>query len=116
MPEAVIIDAVRPPIRALGGALSAARPYDLAAVVLEAIIERTGVDPLLIEEVYLSCANQAGEDNLNLVRILTPLLYEKNHRVPNEQRPYYGLANLCVGVGQGEATIVEWIGDDHATT
>lgn len=113
MPEAVIIDAVRPPIGTLGGALSAVRPDDLAAVVLEAIINRTGVDPAIVEEVYLDCANQAGEDNRNAARIST-LLYEKSHRATDERRPYYGLATLCVGIGEGEATIVEWIGDDHA--
>ena len=73
MPEAVIIDAVRTPIGALGGALSALRPDDLAAVVLEAIIERTGVDPAIVEEVYLGCANQAGEDNRNVARMSTLL-------------------------------------------
>jgi len=73
MPEAVIIDAVRTPIGALGGALSAVRPDDLAAVVLEAIIHRTGIDPGIVEEVYLGCANQAGEDNRNVARMATLL-------------------------------------------
>jgi acetyl-CoA acetyltransferase len=41
-------------------------------------------------------------------RILTTLLHEMKRRAPDEGRPYYGLATLCVGVGQGEATIVEW--------
>jgi acetyl-CoA acetyltransferase len=45
-------------------------------------------------------------------RILTTLLHEMARRAPDEKRPYYGLATLCVGVGQGEATIVEWIGDE----
>jgi acetyl-CoA acetyltransferase family protein len=44
-------------------------------------------------------------------RILTTLLHEMRRRAPQESRPYYGLATLCVGVGQGEATIVEWIGE-----
>jgi len=44
-------------------------------------------------------------------RILTTLIHEMRRRAPNEKRPFYGLATLCVGVGQGEATIVEWIGD-----
>jgi 3-oxoadipyl-CoA thiolase len=73
MPEAVIIDAVRTPIGALGGALSAVRPDDLAVVVLEAIVERTGIDPGIVEEVYLGCANQAGEDNRNVARMATLL-------------------------------------------
>jgi len=42
-------------------------------------------------------------------RILTTLLYEMRRRAPQEKRPFYGLATLCVGVGQGEATIVEWL-------
>jgi acetyl-CoA acetyltransferase family protein len=44
-------------------------------------------------------------------RILTTLLHEMRRRAPAEKRPYYGLATLCVGVGQGEATIVEWTGE-----
>ena len=44
-------------------------------------------------------------------RILTTLIYEMKRRASNEKKPFYGLATLCVGVGQGEATIVEWIGD-----
>jgi len=73
MPQAVIIDAVRTPIGALGGALSAIRPDDLAAMVLEAIIARTGIEPGVVEEVYLGCANQAGEDNRNVARMATLL-------------------------------------------
>jgi len=44
-------------------------------------------------------------------RLMTTLLHEMRRRALQEKRPYYGLATLCVGVGQGEATIVEWIGD-----
>ena len=69
MPEAVIIDAVRTPIGALGGVLAAVRPDDLAALVLKAIIDRTGLDPASVEEVYLGCANQSGEDNRNVARM-----------------------------------------------
>lgn len=69
MPEAVIIDAVRTPIGALGGVLSAVRPDNLAAHALKAIVERTGIDPAVVEEVYLGCANQAGEDNRNVARM-----------------------------------------------
>jgi acetyl-CoA acetyltransferase len=42
-------------------------------------------------------------------RILTTLVHEMRRRAPGEPRPYYGLATLCVGVGQGEATIIEWL-------
>jgi 3-oxoadipyl-CoA thiolase len=73
MPEAVIIDAIRTPIGSFGGSLSKVRPDDLAALVLTAIIERTGIDPALVEEVYLGCANQAGEDNRNVARMATLL-------------------------------------------
>ena len=73
MPEAVIIDAVRTPIGALGGVLAAVRPDDLAAQVLKALLERTGIDPAIVEEVYLGCANQAGEDNRNVARMATLL-------------------------------------------
>jgi len=73
MPEAVIIDAVRTPIGALGGALAAVRPDDLAAHVLKAILERTRIDPALVEEIYLGCANQAGEDNRNVARMASLL-------------------------------------------
>jgi 3-oxoadipyl-CoA thiolase len=73
MPEAVIIDAIRTPIGGLGGILSSVRPDDLAAVALRAIIERNGIDPGNIEEVYLGCANQAGEDNRNVARMASLL-------------------------------------------
>jgi len=69
MPIPVIIDAIRTPIGALGGILSAVRPDDLAAHVLKAILERNRLDPALVEEVYLGCANQAGEDNRNVARM-----------------------------------------------
>jgi 3-oxoadipyl-CoA thiolase len=73
MPEAVIIDALRTPIGNLGGALAAIRPDDLAAMAIKAIVERNNLDPDLIEEVYLGCANQAGEDNRNIARMATLL-------------------------------------------
>ncbi len=65
----VIIDSIRTPIGALGGALAAVRPDDLAALVLKTIIERNKLDPALVEEVYLGCANQAGEDNRDVARM-----------------------------------------------
>jgi len=69
MPTPVIIDAIRTPIGALGGALAAVRADDLAAQVIQAILERNKLDPALVEEVYLGCANQAGEDNRNVARM-----------------------------------------------
>ena len=73
MPEAVIIDAVRTPIGNFRGSLASVRADDLAAIPLRAIIERTGIDPAIVEEVYLGCANQAGEDNRNVARMATLL-------------------------------------------
>lgn len=73
MPDAVIIDAVRTPIGALGGSLSAVRPDDLAALVLAELVKRTGINPADIEEVYMGCANQAGEDNRNVARMASLL-------------------------------------------
>src|SRR5829696_5183320 len=67
--EAWIVGAVRTPIGRYGGALASVRPDDLAAVVLRAIVDRTGIDPALIEDVILGCANQAGEDNRNVARM-----------------------------------------------
>jgi 3-oxoadipyl-CoA thiolase len=69
MKPPVIIDSIRTPIGVLGGALAAMRPDDLAAHVLKAIIERNKIDPALVEEVYLGCANQAGEDNRDVARM-----------------------------------------------
>ncbi len=69
MQDAVIIDAVRTPVGNLGGGLAPVRPDDLAAHVLRAIVERTGIDTNIVEEVYMGCANQAGEDNRNVARM-----------------------------------------------
>ncbi len=73
MNNAVIIDAIRTPVGALGGSLATVRPDDLAALVIRSLVEKTGIDPALIEEVYLGCANQAGEDNRNIARMATLL-------------------------------------------
>ena len=69
MTNVVIVDALRTPIGALGGALSRVRPDDLGALVIKALVERNALDPQLIEQVYLGCANQAGEDNRNVARM-----------------------------------------------
>jgi 3-oxoadipyl-CoA thiolase len=67
--EAWIVGAVRTPIGRHGGALAAVRPDDLGAIALEALMERTGVPPSEVEDVYMGCANQAGEDNRNVARM-----------------------------------------------
>ena len=69
MPEAVIVDALRTPIGRHSGVLAAVRPDDLAAHVLRASVERAGLDPGSIDEVYVGCANGAGEDNRNVARM-----------------------------------------------
>ena len=67
--EAWIVEAVRTPIGRYGGALAGVRPDDLAALVLRAVVDRAGIDPALVEDVILGCANQAGEDNRNVARM-----------------------------------------------
>jgi 3-oxoadipyl-CoA thiolase len=69
MPEAVILDALRTPIGRYAGVLSPVRPDDLAARVIAAAVERNELDPSTVDEVYMGCANQAGEDNRNLARM-----------------------------------------------
>jgi acetyl-CoA acyltransferase len=69
MAEAWIIDAVRTPVGRHGGGLAGVRPDDLGAVVLRALLERTGVPAADVEDVYLGCTNQAGEDSRNVARM-----------------------------------------------
>jgi acetyl-CoA C-acetyltransferase len=67
--RAVVLAAVRTPVGRYGGALAGIRPDDLAATAIAAAVERSGVPPAEIEDVYLGCANQAGEDNRNVARM-----------------------------------------------
>ena len=69
MSRAVVLSAVRTPVGRYGGALAGIRPDDLAATAIAAAVERSGVDAKQIEDVYLGCANQAGEDNRNVARM-----------------------------------------------
>jgi 3-oxoadipyl-CoA thiolase len=69
MSDAVILDALRTPIGRHGGVLSGVRPDDLAAHVVRAAVERNELEPDSIDEVYMGCANQAGEDNRNVARM-----------------------------------------------
>lgn len=70
MADAFICDYVRTPIGRYGGALAIVRADDLAAVPLAALIARNpGLDPAAVEEVWMGCANQAGEDNRNVARM-----------------------------------------------
>jgi acetyl-CoA C-acetyltransferase len=67
--DAWIVEALRSPFGRYGGALASVRPDDLAAAVIRAVVEKSGIDPALIEDVILGCANQAGEDNRNVARM-----------------------------------------------
>ncbi|GAA1048563.1 thiolase family protein [Arthrobacter russicus] len=69
MAQAFLVDGVRTPVGRYGGALSSVRPDDLAATVLAALLERTGIDPAAVDEVILGNANQSGEDNRNVARM-----------------------------------------------
>jgi 3-oxoadipyl-CoA thiolase len=64
-----VVAAVRTPIGRYGGALASVRPDDLAAAAIRTVVERSGIDPALIEDVILGCANQAGEDNRDVARM-----------------------------------------------
>ena len=69
MQEVVIVDGVRTPIGAYGGTLSGVRPDDLLAITYKALVERAGLDPSLIDDIYAGCSNQSGEDNRNVARM-----------------------------------------------
>jgi 3-oxoadipyl-CoA thiolase len=69
MKRAWIIDAVRTPIGRHGGSLATIRADDLAAKTIEALVERTGIDPERVDDVLFGCINQAGEDNRNVARM-----------------------------------------------
>jgi acetyl-CoA acetyltransferases len=69
VPEALIIDALRTPMGSYRGGLSRIRPDDLAAHVISAAVERTGLDPERIDDVYMGAANQSGEDNRDVARM-----------------------------------------------
>ncbi len=81
MPEAYVLDAVRTPMGAYRGALSGVRPDNLAAHTIRAVVERSGVDPERIVDVYLGAANQSGEDNRDVAR-MAALLAGLPYRVP----------------------------------
>src|SRR5258708_30438185 len=69
MEDAIILSAVRTPIGRYGGSLKDVRPDDLAALVITETVRRADIDPGMVEDVILGCANQAGEDNRNVARM-----------------------------------------------
>jgi 3-oxoadipyl-CoA thiolase len=64
-----LVDYVRTPFGRQGGALKRIRPDDLAALTIRTVIDRTGIDAGEIDDVFMGCANQAGEDNRNVARM-----------------------------------------------
>src|SRR2546428_12683122 len=81
MPEAVIVGAVRTPIGKRAGSLKDWRPDDLAAFVLRALADRTGIEPKIVEDVVLGCVTQVDEQGLNIAR-LAPLIAGFPESVP----------------------------------
>jgi len=67
--DAYICAALRTPVGKHGGALASVRADDLAAIPIRAVVERSGIDPMSIDDVILGCTNQAGEDNRNVARM-----------------------------------------------
>ena len=68
MRDAVIVGAVRTAVGKKNGRLSAVRPDDLAALTLQGLVERVGIDPTEVEDVILGCVDQVGEQGLNIAR------------------------------------------------
>src|SRR4249920_3125999 len=68
MPTAVIVDAVRTPQGRRNGALKDVHPVDLAALTLDALIQRTSLDPELVEAVIMGCVMQVGDQAVNVGR------------------------------------------------
>ena len=83
MRDVVIVDAVRTPIGRYGGALRDVRPDDMAAHIIQALVQRNALDPYDIEDVVMGCSNQAGEDNRNVARMAV-LLAGLPHDVPGQ--------------------------------
>src|SRR4029079_2413275 len=68
MPTAVIVDAIRTPLGRRNGKLKDVHPVDLAALVLQAVVDRNAIDPALIEDVIMGCVMQVGEQGINIAR------------------------------------------------
>ena len=84
MQDTFIIDGIRTAIGSYRGSLSGVRADDLAALVIKALLEKhESLDPALIDDVILGCANQAGDDNRNVARMAL-LLAGLPYSVPGE--------------------------------
>ena len=73
MTGAYLYTALRTPVGKHGGSLAGLRADDLAAIPIQAVVERSGIDPRSIDDVILGCTNQAGEDNRNVARMASLL-------------------------------------------
>jgi 3-oxoadipyl-CoA thiolase len=109
--KAVVVAAVRTPIGRYGGALAQVRPDDLAAIAIAAAVERSGVDPASIDDVYFGAANQAGEDNRNVARMAALLagLPESVPGVTLNRLCASGLSSVvsaCHAIAVGDADVV----------
>lgn len=110
--DVVIVDGVRSPIGRYGGALSRVRPDDLLADVYKALAVRTGLDPVLIDDIYAGCGNQAGEDNRDVAR-MSALLAGFPSSVPGitmnrncaSALDAVNAAARCIQIGEGEIYI-----------
>ena len=112
MPDAVILDALRTPIGRYAGVLAPVRPDDLAARAIAAAVERNGIDPASVDEVYMGCTNQAGEDNRNVARmasLIAGLPQEvpgRDREPPVRVRPRGGRPGARRQIRLGEADLV----------
>jgi 3-oxoadipyl-CoA thiolase len=102
MTDAWIVDALRTPIGRHGGVLSGVRPDDLAARVIAALVERAGVPPDLVDDVYLGCTNGVGEDSRNVARMAS-LLAGLPHSVPGVTVNRLCASGLDAVIGAGRA-------------
>ncbi|MDO7874967.1 3-oxoadipyl-CoA thiolase [Hymenobacter sp. ASUV-10] len=103
MTQAYIIDGIRTPIGNFGGTLAAVRPDDLAALAIRELLARNaGVDPAVIADVILGCANQAGEDNRNVAR-MAALLAGLPTAVPGETLNRLCASGLSAGIAAARA-------------
>lgn len=100
MSEAYICDAIRTPVGRYGGALSSVRPDDLAAITLKALMDRNpDMDQTAIDDIYMGCANQAGEDNRNVAR-MSSLLAGFSETVPSSTiNRLCGSSMDAIGIG-----------------
>jgi 3-oxoadipyl-CoA thiolase len=109
--RAVVVSAVRTPIGRYGGALAKVRPDDLGALAIAAAVERSGITPGSIDDVYFGCANQAGEDNRNVAR-MSALLAGLPNTVPGvtlNRLCASGLSSVvsaCHAIVAGDAEVV----------